>query len=200
MRGKRCPHSRAEQAFAARRLVRRLESAHADSSLKSKEIGAAVHAVNVSAFETPAEANLVDALREQAQPFISLVAEDNGAILGHIMFSPVSLSGHPALRIMGLAPMAVAREHQRKGIGSALVSAGLEQCKQLGFGAVVFLGHPAYYPRFGFSPSARFAIGCEYEVPEEVFMVAELQADFLRGASGKVKYHAAFSDEHFVGP
>ena len=112
------------------------------------------------------------------------------------MFSPVSLSGHPALRIMGLAPMAVAPQHQRKGIGSALVGAGLEQCKQLGFGAVVVLGHPAYYPRFGFSPSARFGIGCEYEVPEEVFMVVELQAGFLRGTSGKIKYHPAFSDEN----
>ena len=69
---------------------------------------AAVHAVNASAFETPAEANLVDALREQAQPLVSLIAEDNGAIVGHIMFSPVSLSGHPALKIIGLAPMAVA--------------------------------------------------------------------------------------------
>jgi putative acetyltransferase len=155
---------------------------------------AAVHAANVSAFETPAEANLVDALREQAQPLVSLIAEDNGAIVGHIMFSPVSLSGHPALKIMGLAPMAVAPEHQRKGIGSALVRAGLEQCKQLGFGAVVVLGHPAYYPRFGFLSSRCFGIGCEYEVPEEVFMVVELQAGFLRGASGKVKYHSAFSN------
>lgn len=154
---------------------------------------AAVHAVNVSAFETPAEASLVDVLRQQAQPCVSLIAEDNGAIVGHIMFSPVSLSGHPALRIMGLAPMAVAPEQQRKGIGSALVHAGLEQCKQLGFGAVVVLGHPAYYPRFGFVPSTRVGIGCEYDVPEEVFMVVELQSGFLRGASGKVAYHAAFS-------
>ena len=153
----------------------------------------AVRVVNVSAFETPAEADLVDALREQARPFVSLVAEDNGTILGHIMFSPVSLSGHPELRIMGLAPMAVAPEHQRKGIGSALVRAGLEQCKQREFGAVVVLGHPGYYPRFGFSPSARFGISCEYEVPEDVFMVVELQKDFLRGASGKIKYHTAFS-------
>jgi putative acetyltransferase len=155
---------------------------------------AAVHAVNVAAFETPAEANLVDALREQAQPLVSLIVEDHGAILGHIMFSPVSLSGYPALRIMGLAPMAVAPEHQCKGIGSALIRAGLNQCKQLGFGAVVVLGHPAYYPRFGFSSSARFGIGCEYEVTEEVFMVVELQAGFLEGASGKIKYHTAFSD------
>jgi putative acetyltransferase len=155
----------------------------------------AVHAVNVSAFDTPLEANLVDALRARADPIVSLVAEDNGAILGHIMFSPVALSEHPALRIMGLAPMAVAPEHQRKGIGSALVYAGLDQCKQLGFGAVVVLGHPAYYPRFGFSRSTRFGIGCEYDVPEDVFMVVELHAGFLRGASGTIQYHAAFSTE-----
>jgi putative acetyltransferase len=153
---------------------------------------AAIHAVNVSAFETPAEANLVDALRAQAQPLVSLIAGDNGAIVGHIMFSPVTLSGHTALKIMGLAPMAVTPEHQRKGIGSALVRAGFEHCKQLGIGAVVVLGHPTYYPRFGFLSSRRFGIGCEYEVPEEVFMVAELEAGFLRGASGSVKYHAAF--------
>ena len=153
---------------------------------------AAVHAVNVSAFETPSEANLVDALREQAQPLVSLIAEDNGAVVGHIMFSPVSLSGNTVLKIMALAPMAVAPEHQRKGIGSALVRAGLEQCQRLGFGAVVVLGHPDYYPRFGFSSSARFGISCEYEVREEVFMVVELQAGFLRGAAGKIQYHAAF--------
>lgn len=154
----------------------------------------AVHAVNVSAFGTPAEADLVDALREQAHPVVSLVAEEGGGIVGHIMFSPVSPSGHPGLKIMGLAPMAIVPEHQRKGIGSALVRAGLERCKQLGFGAVVVLGHPGYYPRFGFSPSTRFGIKCEYEVPEEVFMVFELLPGYLRGASGTIKYHAAFSN------
>jgi len=155
----------------------------------------AVRAVNVSAFETPLEANLVDALRGQAKPCVSLVAENDGAIVGHIMFSPVTLSGHPALGIMGLAPMAVSPAHQRKGIGSALVRAGLERCQQLGIGAVVVLGHPAYYPRFGFLPSTRFGIGCEYEVPEDVFMVLELGASFLRSSSGTIKYHEAFREE-----
>jgi putative acetyltransferase len=155
---------------------------------------AAVHAVNASAFETPLEANLVDALRAQAEPVVSLVADDNGTIVGHIMFTPVSLSGHPGLKVMGLAPMAVAPEHQCKGIGSALVRAGLEQCRQLGFVAVVVLGHPEYYPRFGFSRSTRFGISSEYDVPEDVFMATELQTGALSGKAGTIKYHSAFGD------
>ena len=153
-----------------------------------------VHALNASAFATPAEADLVDALRERAQPVISLVAEENGRILGHILFSPVTLSEHPELKIMGLAPLAVAPTQQCKGIGSALVRAGLERCRQLGCGAVVVLGHPGYYPRFSFLPAARYGIGCQYEVPEEVFMVVELQPDFLQGVSGKIKYHSTFDN------
>jgi putative acetyltransferase len=153
---------------------------------------AAVYAVNAAAFDTPAEANLVDLLREQARPVVSLVAEDGGTIVGHIMFSPVELPCHLEQNIMGLAPMAVAPGHQRKGIGSALVRAGLETCKQLSFGAVVVLGHADYYPRFGFVPSTRFGIGCEYDVPEDVFMAMELQPGALQEASGKIKYHPAF--------
>jgi putative acetyltransferase len=154
----------------------------------------AVYAVNTAAFETPLEANLVDTLRQKAQPLISFVAEDDGVIVGHILFSPVSLTGHSDVRIMGLGPMAVAPNHQRKGIGSALVRAGLDRCKQLGFGAVVVLGHAEYYPRFGFLPSSRFGMGCEYDVPEEVFMVVELQPGYLHGMAGTIKYHAAFGN------
>jgi putative acetyltransferase len=153
---------------------------------------AAIRAVNAAAFGTSAEADLVDALRAGASPIVSLVAEAGGAVVGHILFSPVTLPGHPGLRIMGLAPMAVLPEFQRGGIGSALVRAGLEACGRLGFGAVVVLGRPGYYPRFGFVPSARFHIGCEYDVPEEVFMAVELVPGYLEGASGKVGYHAAF--------
>ena len=95
---------------------------------------------------------------------------------------------------MGLAPMAVVPKHQRKGIGSALVREGLQQCRQQGFSAVVVLGHPEYYPRFGCTPSARFGITSEYVVPEEVFMAIELQTEALKGKTGRVKYHSAFDN------
>lgn len=152
----------------------------------------AIRALNEAAFAAPAEATLVALLRKQAQPLISLVAEDEGKILGHIMFSPVVLSGHNELKIMGLAPLAVIPEHQGEGIGSELVRAGLDQCKQLDCGAVVVLGHPTYYPRFGFVPAVRFGISCEYDGSEEAFMLIELQSGYLNKLSGTIRYHPAF--------
>lgn len=151
-----------------------------------------MHEINVAAFGGTAEARLVDMLREQARPIVSLVAEENGAVVGHVMFTPVSLHGFHEL-MLGLAPMAVAPSQQRRGIGSELVKAGLERCKELGAVAVVVLGHPDFYPRFGFASAARFGLACEYEVPAEAFMAMELKEHSLRGASGTVAYHAAFS-------
>ncbi len=153
----------------------------------------AVRAVNVAAFETAAEADLVEALREQAAPLVSLVADDGTAIVGHILFSPVTLTSHPEPRICGLAPMAVMPGRQRQGVGSALVRDGLERCRQEGFGAVVVLGHAGFYPRFGFAPASRFGIGCEYDVPDDVFMALELEPGALNGASGTIRYHPAFA-------
>jgi putative acetyltransferase len=152
---------------------------------------AAVYALNTAAFGSPQEARLVDVLRMNVQPFVSLVAEHDGAIVGHILFTPVTLDS-PEL-IMGLAPMAVLPACQRTGIGSELVRAGLDRCRQLGAGAAVVLGHPEYYPRFGFAPAARFGLCCEYDVPLEAFMAMELRPGALRGASGTVRYHAAFA-------
>lgn len=152
-----------------------------------------VRALNVATFQRSAEADLVDALRRQARPIVSLVAERESIVVGHILFSPVSLESGSDLKIMGLAPMAVTSQHQRSGIGSALVRAGLEQCKKLGVSAVVVLGHPEYYPRFGFLPSMRFNIRSEHNVPEEAFMVLELEPGALRARSGRIKYHPAFS-------
>lgn len=151
-----------------------------------------VRSVNLAAFGRSAEADLVDALREQADPIVSLVAQVEGAVVGHVLFSPVALDGHPELRLMGLGPMAVAPAHQRRGVGSALVRVGLEHCRQLGAGAVVVLGHPWFYPRFGFAPSVRWGIRSEYRAPDEAFMLIELQPGYLQGVSGIVRYHAAF--------
>jgi putative acetyltransferase len=155
---------------------------------------ASIRALNEAVFETRIEANLVDALRQQAHEFIALVAEENESIIGHIFFSPVTLMTHPELRIMGLAPMAVMPARQRIGVGSALVHEGLAKCKKIGYAAVIVLGHPGYYPRFGFAPASRFGIRCEYEVPDEVFMALELEPGVLQDKTGTIRYHAAFAN------
>ena len=149
--------------------------------------------VHRGAFGGDGESRLVSRLRQQARPLVSLVAVEEGAVAGHILFSPVTLSSRPELRLMGLAPMAVRPSHQRQGIGSALVWAGLEECRRLGAVACVVLGHPGFYPRFGFSPASGFGLTSEYDVADEVFMAIELQAGALRGPAGTIRYHPAFA-------
>jgi len=151
-----------------------------------------IRIVNLEAFETAVEANLVDALRNTDIDLISLVAEENGEIVGHILFSPVTVDGN--IRVMGLAPMAVLPGWQKKGIGTKLVHEGLKACGNAGYKAAVVLGHAEYYPRFGFVPSVNYGIKSEYNVPPEVFMVKELQAGALEHTKGIVKYHQAFSE------
>jgi len=153
-----------------------------------------VRGVNLAAFETTTEADLVDALRRQAAPLVSLVAEDDANLIGHILFSPVTLASDPGLILMGLAPMAVVPSRQRQGVGSTLVREGLQRCRQLNVAAVVVLGHPEYYPRFGFVPAVRLSLRSEYDVPEEVFMVRELRDGVFRGLSGTIRYHPVFGD------
>jgi putative acetyltransferase len=153
----------------------------------------AIRAVNRAAFDTGTEATLVDRLREEVSPIVSLVADDEGKICGHILFSFVALADD-SLRIMGLAPMAVVPDRQRQGIGSMLVRTGLHACRELDVQAVVVLGHAAYYPRFGFRPASQLGIRGEYDVPDDVFMALELEPGALLGKSGVVRYHSAFSE------
>jgi putative acetyltransferase len=153
----------------------------------------AVHRVNELAFEQPAEADLVEALHAAGAAAISLVALVNDEIVGHILFSPVTVrSDEQTWPALALGPMAVLPEHQRQGIGTALVRAGLDACRDLGETVVFVLGHPEYYPRFGFTPAPPRGLTCRWPVPDEVFMVAELENGALAGRVGRVEYHPAF--------
>jgi putative acetyltransferase len=152
----------------------------------------AIHEITTRAFGQSAEADLIDELRLVARPFISLVATEDDAIVGHISFSPVTIGTDTSPDCMGLAPMGVVPERQRRGIGTQLVGAGLEACRRHGIGVVVVLGHPGYYPRFGFVPAHQKGLQCEYPVPDDVFMAMELTPGALRERSGLVRYHPVF--------
>ncbi len=154
-----------------------------------------IRRVNETAFETGTESDLVDVLRDKKAHIISMVAAEDNRIVGHILFSPVALTAEGSeTTLLGLAPMAVLPEYQKQGIGSKLVENGLEESRRKGYPAVVVLGHPDYYPRFGFVPSRKYNITSEYDVPPEVFMVLELQSGALSDLAGIAKYHEAFAE------
>lgn len=154
----------------------------------------AVRRVNETAFGRPDEADLVDRLRDRAASYVAFVAVREGVVVGHIAFSPVTMSPlHPSLVAFGLAPMAVLPTHQRSGVGSALVRAGLEACRAVGAGAVFVLGHPDYYPRFGFEPVAARGIASEYGGPPEAFMAVELTPGALDDVVGTACYDPALA-------
>lgn len=153
----------------------------------------AIRQVNVAAFGRDGEANLVDRLRSIASTF-SFVAVKSGQIVGHIFFSPVAIDGEcrDDLLILGLAPVAVLPDYQRQGIGTAMIRHGLNECAQLGSKAVVVLGSPEYYRRFGFTSAKERGLTCQYKVPDEAFMVLELEQGALKDCVGMVRYRSEF--------
>jgi putative acetyltransferase len=156
---------------------------------------AAIRSINEQAFRGKIEADIVEKLRDRGMLTVSLVAVQDRGIMGHIAFSPVKVeSEHSSFEAIALAPMAILPSFQRRGIGLQLVRAGLEECRRLDYKAVVVLGHPDYYPRFGFAPASTFNLKCEYSVPDEAFMALELSNGALSGISGTVKYQPEFQD------
>jgi putative acetyltransferase len=154
----------------------------------------AVRQVNRLAFGQEAEGRLVDALREGGFARVSVVAEINGQVVGHILFSDLSvITETGTVAALALAPMAVLPDFQRQGIGSALVRRGLEICREQGYRIVIVLGHPDFYPRFGFSPKLTERLQSPYGGGPS-FMAAELVPGALTGVVGKVVYSQPFND------
>lgn len=154
-----------------------------------------VRIVNELAFGQPTEANLVERLQQACTVCLSLVAEDD-AVVGHILFTPVVVeSAERRVVGMGLAPMAVLPDRQRQGTGSELVRRGLEILRERGCPFVVVLGHPEYYPRFGFGPASVHGLASQWEdVPDAAFMVLILDVNAMTGVSGVAKYRDEFNE------
>jgi putative acetyltransferase len=154
---------------------------------------AAIHQMLAAAFPTTAEARLVDALRFNGNLLVSLVAEAAGQIVGHIAFSSVTIGDGPdQARGVGMAPVAVAADWRRRGIGGQLIRQGIAACRALGLPWIVVLGDPAYYGRFGFQRAADRGIANEYGAAEE-FRVIELLPGSLPAAGGMARYGAEFA-------
>lgn len=152
----------------------------------------AIHAIHRAAFPTDAEARLVDLLRENEHAPVSLVAEEDGQIVGHVLFSPVEIDGDASAGGLGLAPVAVVPARQRWGLGSRLIEEGLSVCRRQKVPFVVVLGDPAFYHRFGFQRAGEFGLGNEYGCDNE-FMVLELCPGSLPPSGGLVKYGPEFA-------
>lgn len=151
---------------------------------------AAIRDLYQRAFGQNQEADIVDALRSNGGALLSLVATVNDTVLGHIVYSPISAGG---VRGAALGPMAVLPELQRQGVGSQLVEAGNRRIEQGGCPFIIVVGHPEFYPRFGFTPARLRGIRCEWDLPDDVFMVLVLDEAEMQGVSGLAKYRDEFS-------
>jgi putative acetyltransferase len=154
----------------------------------------AIDVVHISAFGGEAEAQLVSALRESAtyNRELSLVAELNGRIVGHVLLTRVPLRKHGSEKqVLALGPMSVVPSQSHRGIGSELINASIKLAKEKGYGAIVVLGHPEYYKRFGFVQARDLQVSCNLPAPEDALTVMEIVDANLAGG-GHVEYPEPF--------
>jgi putative acetyltransferase len=151
----------------------------------------AIREVNDLAFGQGLEGQIIDALRANNAVTLSLVATIENQVVGHILYSPLSIGDK--IIGAGLGPMAVLPNYQRQGIGSQLITAGNQMLKDSGCPFIVVLGHADYYPRFGFTPASTRGISCEWDVPDDVFLLLILDEPKMQAISGLAKYRPEFS-------
>ena len=163
--------------------------------LEKPEDISSIRTINELAFGQPVEADIVDNLRQNCLDVLSLVAEDEGTVVGHILFSPVQVKkAKRVIKGMGLAPMAVHPNRQSEGIGSQLITCGLKILKEQSCPFVIVLGHPEYYPRFGFQPAIEHGLRSQWsDIPNEAFMVLILDKAAMTDVSGIVRYRDEFN-------
>jgi putative acetyltransferase len=155
----------------------------------------AIFEVNLQAFGQDGEARLVNTLRNDGDYLheLSLVAVSGNRIIGHILFPPITIVSETAeTAALALAPLAVHQDFQCLGIGAALIKEGLGECLRLGHRIVVVVGHPTYYPKFGFTSARDFGIHAPFPCPDEAFMALSLARGALDGIHGTVRYPVAF--------
>jgi putative acetyltransferase len=162
-----------------------------NENTEDAEERSAIHSINEAAFGSQNEADLVDTLRTDGVVLVSLVAEIQERSVGHILFSRMWIEATVgSVPAAALAPMAVLPEHQRRGIGGELIRHGLNLLREQDEQIVIVVGHPNYYPRFGFS--SKKALSLESPFPQDAFMAMELSPGALEGVRGRVRYPAAF--------
>jgi putative acetyltransferase len=155
----------------------------------------AIFEVHLQAFAQDGEARLVSALRQDGNinPELSLVAVHGDRIIGHILFCPIAIVSETGeTPAMALAPLAVHQDYQCLGIGAALIEEGIAECQRLGHRIVIVVGHPGYYPRFGFTPARESGITAPFPCPDDAFMALPLETGALDGIGGMVRYPVAF--------
>lgn len=167
--------------------------------IETKKDYPVIYEVNKLGFNRENEAKLVDNLRKSSGfiPELSLVAIKDGKIVGHILFSKVRIKNDKGeITVLTLAPIAVLPKHQRQGIGSLLIKKGLAACKELGWNVIVTIGHPDYYPRFGFTPARQKGLEISFKdpIPDEAFMVCELKSGALKDIEGTVELPPVFEE------
>jgi putative acetyltransferase len=152
----------------------------------------AVRQVNLLAFGTDAEGRIVDALRANGGVLLSLVATIEERVVGHILYSPITVGD--TFEGAALAPMSVAPDNQRQGIGTKLIEAGSRHLRAAGCPFIIVLGHAEYYPRFGFRPASTYGVKCQWDVPDNVFMVLALDSAGTQKMAGLAKYRPEFDE------